>query len=65
LTRWDKEILNKKKMEVEIQIWPKLEELIKFKKIVKLLIGLIDLSKDLIEEKLSLKVNWIKIERIN
>jgi hypothetical protein len=52
-------------MEVEIQIWPKLEELIKFKEIVKLLIGLIDLSKDLIEEKLSLKVNWIKIERIN
>ena len=52
-------------MEVEIQIWPKLEELIKFKDLDKLLIGLIDLFKDLIEEKLSLKVNWVKIGRIN
>jgi hypothetical protein len=65
LTRWDEEILNKKKNEVEILIWPKLEELIKFKDLDKLLIGLIDLFKDLIEEKLSLKVNWVKIERIN
>jgi hypothetical protein len=65
LTRWDEEILNKKKNKVEILIWPKLEELIKFKDLDKLLIGLIDLFKDLIEEKLSLKVNWVKIERIN
>jgi hypothetical protein len=65
LTRWDEEILNKKKNEVEILIWPKLEELIKFKDLDKLLIGLIDLFKDLIEEKLSLKVNWVKIGRIN
>jgi hypothetical protein len=65
LTRWDEEILNKKKNKVEILIWPKLEELIKFKDLDKLLIGLIDLFKDLIEEKLSLKVNWVKIGRIN
>ena len=65
MTRWDEEILNKKKNEVEILIWPKLEELIKFKDLDKLLIGLIDLFKDLIEEKLSLKVNWVKIGRIN
>jgi hypothetical protein len=32
-----------------------LEELIKFKDLIKILIGLIDLIKDLIEEKLSLE----------
>jgi len=65
LTRWDEEILNKNKIEVEILIWPKLEELIKFKDLIELLISLIDLFKNLIEQKLSLKVNWVKIEIIN
>lgn len=65
MTRWDEEILNKNKIEVEILIWPKLEELIKFKDLVELLISLIDLFKNLIEQKLSLKVNWVKIEIIN
>jgi hypothetical protein len=32
---------------------------------IKLLTGLIDLFKDIIEGKLSLKVNWEKTERIN
>ena len=54
LTRLDEE---RKKIEVEIQIWPKLKELIKSKNLIKLLTGLIDLFKDIIEEKLSLKVN--------
>jgi hypothetical protein len=65
LTRWDKERLNKKKIEVEIQTWPKLEELINFKDLIKLTVGLIDVFKDLIKVKLILKVNWAKIERIN
>lgn len=65
MTRWDEEILNKNKIEVEILIWPKLEELIKFKDLIELLISLIDLFKNLIEQKLSLKVNWVKIEIIN
>jgi hypothetical protein len=55
----------KNKIEVEIQTWPKLKELIKSKDLIKLLIGLIDLFNDLIEEKLSLKIIWAKIERIN
>ena len=54
LTRWDEE---RKKIEDEIQIWPKLEKLIKAKGLNKLLTGLINLFKDLIEGKLSLKVN--------
>ena len=36
-----------------------MEELIKFKDLIKILIGLIDLIKDLIEEKLSLEA-WFK-----
>jgi hypothetical protein len=36
------------------------DELIKFKDLIKLLKCLIDLFKDLIEVKLSLKVNWAK-----
>jgi hypothetical protein len=47
LTRWDEE---RKKIEVEIQTWPKLKELIKFKDIIKLLMGFMDSIKDLIEE---------------
>jgi hypothetical protein len=41
-----------------------LEELTKFKVLIKLLMGLINLVKDLIERKLSLEVNLAKIERI-
>jgi hypothetical protein len=55
----------RKKIEVEIQTWPQLEGLIKFKNLIKLLTCLIDLFNDLIEEKISLKVNWTKIKRIN
>jgi hypothetical protein len=47
LTRWDEE---RKKIEVEIQTWPKLKELIKFKDIIKLLMSFMDSIKDLIEE---------------
>ena len=47
------EKLNEKKVKVEIQTWQKLEELINFKDLTKLLTGLIDLFKNLIEEKLS------------
>jgi hypothetical protein len=36
-----------------------------FKNLIKLLTGLIDLFKDLIEGNLNLKVNWAKIRRIN
>jgi hypothetical protein len=36
-----------------------------FKDLIKLLMGLIGLMKDLIEEKLNLKVNLAKIERTN
>jgi len=39
------------KVEVEIQTWPKLKEIIKYKKLIKLSIGIIDLFKDLIREK--------------
>ena len=56
---------NRKKNEVKIQTWLKLKELIKSKELSKLLTSLIDLFKDLIEEKLSLKVNWTKIKKVN
>jgi hypothetical protein len=59
------ERLNRKKIEVEIQTWSKLEELIKFKNLIIFLIGLIDLFKDLIEKMLSVKVNLKTIRRIN
>jgi hypothetical protein len=49
LTKWDEE---RKKIDVEIQTWLKFEELIKSKDLIKHLIGLIDLFKDLIEEKI-------------
>jgi len=62
---WAEERLNRKKIEVEIQTWSKLEELIKFKDLIKFLIGLIDLFKDLIEKMLSVKVNLKTIRRIN
>jgi hypothetical protein len=45
--------------------WPKSKELIRFKDLIKLLIGLIGLIKYLIEKTLSLKVNLDKIRRIN
>jgi hypothetical protein len=52
----------RKKIEVETQTWPKLKELIKFKDLIKLLTGLIDLFKDLIEVKIKfesqLSKNW-------
>jgi hypothetical protein len=48
LTKWDEE---RKKIDVEIQTWPKLKELIKSKDLIKHLTGLIDLFKDLIEKK--------------
>jgi hypothetical protein len=54
-----------KEIEIEIQTWPKFKELIKSKDFIKLLTCLINLFKDLIEEELSLKVNWTKIRRIN
>jgi len=40
-----KKDFNRKKNEVKIQTWPKLKELIKFKDLIKILIGLIDLFK--------------------
>jgi hypothetical protein len=46
---WKKK-LNGKKVEVEIQTSPKQEELIKFKDFIKLIIGLINLIKDLINK---------------
>ena len=49
-----------KEIEVEIQTWLKLKELIKSKNLIKLLTCLIELFKDLIEEK-----NWKSIGRIN
>jgi len=49
MTKWDEE---RKKIIVEIQTWPKLKELIKSKDLIKLLTGLIDFFKDLIEEKI-------------
>jgi hypothetical protein len=51
LTRQVQERLNKKKVEVEIQNWLKLKELIKFKDLIKLLTYLFDLIMDLIEVK--------------
>jgi hypothetical protein len=62
---WQDGIKEKKKNEVEIQTWLKLEELIKSRDLIKFLTCLIDLFKNLIEEKLSLKVNWAKNKRIN
>jgi len=47
------------------QTWSKLKELINFKDLIKLLISLISLIKDFNEEKMRLKVNLIKIKRIN
>jgi len=67
LIRWDKET---KKIKVEIQTWPKLKECFKSKYLIKLLPSLIDLFKDLIEEKISFtkklswKVNWKKIKKL-
>jgi hypothetical protein len=52
LTRWVEEKLNGKKVEVEIQTWPKLIELFKLKDLIKLMTGLIDLIKNLIKTKL-------------
>jgi len=52
----------RKKIKVEAQTWLKLKELIKFKDLIKLLTGLIDLFKDLIEVKIKfesqLSKNW-------
>jgi macrodomain Ter protein organizer (MatP/YcbG family) len=62
---FDKIRWRKKKIEVEIQTWSKLKELIKSKELSKLLTSLINLFKDLIEKKLSLKVNWTKIVKVN
>jgi hypothetical protein len=62
LTRWDEE---RKQIEGQIQTRPKLEELITYKDLIKLLTSLIDLFKDLIEEKLSLKINLAKVGRLN
>ena len=47
MTEFDEEM---KIIEVEIRPWQKLEELIKFKDLIKFLKGLIDLFKDLIEK---------------
>ena len=49
MTEFDEEM---KIIEVEIRPWQKLEELIKFKDLIKFLKGLIDLFKDLIEKKI-------------
>jgi hypothetical protein len=43
-------------MKFKSQLGKNLKELIKFKDVIKLLIGFMDLIKDLIEEKSSLKV---------
>jgi hypothetical protein len=64
LTRWDEE---RKKIHVEIQTSPKLEELIKFKDLIKLLIDFMDSIKDFIEEKKVWRPNsnqFTKIERL-
>ena len=62
MTRQTEERLNEKKVEVEIQSWPKLKELIKFKDLIKFPIGLTDSIKDLIEVKIKfesqLGKNW-------
>jgi len=55
----------RKKIEVEIQTWSKLKELIKSNYLIKLLKGLINLFKDLVKKKLDLKVNWAKFGRMN
>jgi hypothetical protein len=52
LIRWDEE---RKQIEVEIQTCPKLKELIKFKDLIKLLMGIIDLIKNSIEKNSSFK----------
>jgi hypothetical protein len=44
--------------------WPKLKELIKFKNLIKILMRLIGLIKDLIEEKSSLKSIWPKLKEL-
>jgi hypothetical protein len=54
LTRWE-EKLNLNKFQGWNLILPKLEELIKFKDLIKL--GLIDLINDLIEAKMKSKIN--------
>jgi hypothetical protein len=64
LTWWVEERLTKKNGGWN-PTWPKSKELIRFKDLIKLLIGLIGLIKYLIEETLSLKVNLDKIRRIN
>ena len=51
MIRQVEERLNRKKVEVEIQIWLKLKELIKFNDLIKLLTYLFDLIIDLIEVK--------------
>ena len=51
MTRQVEERLNGKKVEVEIQTWPNLKELIKFKDLIKLLIGFNWFNK---------KLNWNK-----
>ena len=59
LTRWTEKRLNLKQI-LRLKV-----KLVKFKDLIKLLMILIDLIKDLIEAKLSLKVNLIQIKRIN
>ena len=59
LIRWAEKRLNlKQSLKLKVK-------LVKFKDLIKPLLVLIDLIKDLIEAKLSLKVNLVKIERIN
>jgi hypothetical protein len=59
LIRWAEKRLNlKQSLKLKVK-------LVKFKDLIKPLMVLIDLIKDLIEAKLSLKVNLVKIERIN
>jgi hypothetical protein len=47
------------------QTWSKLKELINYKDLIKLLMSLINLIKDFNKEKMSLKVNLLKIKRIS
>ena len=51
-TRWDEE---RNKVEVEIQIWWNLEEIIMFKDLIKLLNDIVDLFKELIIVKTMLE----------
>jgi len=53
-----------KKIKFESQ-FDQLKELIRFNDLIKLLMSLIDLIKDLIKAKISLQVNLSKIWRIN